>query len=256
CVGDYCDVVEEGTSEIYSVRDANGQPHVTMEYHPATERFAQIMGKQNEEPIDEYKARVAEFIDKGDLPVRPYDALTPEEAAMARAWGERSAEGQWERRGEWYGGDDEEPGVLAEWERRAHAYVDEELIAELFEYYPRGPQRSLEFPRFAFDDSVTLEEIEEQSDIHDLLVRQIEDAYKERWAELAQDDRDQIDYAIDDVAKELAGDDLGDDPAAVVREKVEAALDRRLGSHLWSGRDQTYATAMTLGRLADWEETA
>ena len=111
-------------------------------------------------------------------------------------------------------------------------------------------------PRFAFDDSVTLEEIEEQSDIHDLLVRQIEDAYKERWAELAQDDRDQIDYAIDDVAKELAGDDLGDDPAAVVREKVEAALDRRLGSHLWSGRDQTYATAMTLGRLADWEETA
>jgi len=34
CVGGYCDDVAEGRSRIYSLRDAKGQPHVTVEVQP------------------------------------------------------------------------------------------------------------------------------------------------------------------------------------------------------------------------------
>jgi hypothetical protein len=36
CVGSYCDDVAEGNSQIYSLRDAKGEPHVTVEVKPAS----------------------------------------------------------------------------------------------------------------------------------------------------------------------------------------------------------------------------
>ena len=76
CVGTYCEQVRAGETVIYSLRDPQGQPHVTMEVAPdvpglaesmsqfgyPTGRFQQIYGKQNEPPKDEYAARVRAFI--------------------------------------------------------------------------------------------------------------------------------------------------------------------------------------------------
>ena len=89
CVGGYCDDVLQGRSRIFSLRDAKGQPHVTIEVQPKSEteflrerwkdyadikqegqdfahrwitqelakqpqRIIQIKGKGNAKPIDEY----------------------------------------------------------------------------------------------------------------------------------------------------------------------------------------------------------
>ena len=76
CVGTYCERVRAGKTVIYSLRDPQGLPHVTMEVAPdapglaesmsqfgyAAGRFQQIYGKQNQPPKDEYKARVRAFI--------------------------------------------------------------------------------------------------------------------------------------------------------------------------------------------------
>lgn len=97
CVGGYCDDVYEGRSRIYSLRDAKGEPHVTVEVQPqrrsagdvnapidAVEyqkwiseelppRIVQIKGKQNRAPKDEYLPFVQDFVrggqwtDVGDL---------------------------------------------------------------------------------------------------------------------------------------------------------------------------------------------
>jgi hypothetical protein len=93
CIGGYCeDVLQAQTSRIYSIRDPSGQPHVSMELsvplrypssgtigvlevHQQPEEFieskerlacyfTQILGKQNDMPIDEYRERAREFIDK------------------------------------------------------------------------------------------------------------------------------------------------------------------------------------------------
>ena len=47
CVGSYCQKVEAGTSQIYSLRDPDGVPYVTMEVYPATGHFEQVFGRQN-----------------------------------------------------------------------------------------------------------------------------------------------------------------------------------------------------------------
>lgn len=83
CVGGYCDDVLSGRSRIFSLRDAKGQPHVTIETSPGRQRTAladiprdeiiQIKGKQNRRPNDEYLPFVQDFVrggtwgDIGDL---------------------------------------------------------------------------------------------------------------------------------------------------------------------------------------------
>lgn len=73
CVGSYAEQVEEGRSHIFSLRDAHGNPHVTMEWlrEPGDDstdlrssrgHFIQIYGKQNEPPADKYKPYVQKFI--------------------------------------------------------------------------------------------------------------------------------------------------------------------------------------------------
>jgi len=61
CVGSYCEDVQGGFSVIYSLRDPNNQPHITMD----TDDFGnikQIQGKSNSTPKDEYKAKIKEWI--------------------------------------------------------------------------------------------------------------------------------------------------------------------------------------------------
>lgn len=83
CVKGYGKRVEEGTTQIYSLRDPKNKPHVTMEMMiPKTPKeevkmlrspnsnptykhinITQIQGKENKEPIDEYKQYVKSWFD-------------------------------------------------------------------------------------------------------------------------------------------------------------------------------------------------
>lgn len=67
CVGGYCPDVVEGRSKIYSLRDKKGQPHVTIEVRPASQRIA----PRHEEILAEMKAS---GVDTGALSESAYDA--------------------------------------------------------------------------------------------------------------------------------------------------------------------------------------
>lgn len=64
CVGGYCDDVLSGTARIFSLRDAKGEPHVTIEVSPTEvgDIIQQIKGKQNLPPKDEYLPFVRDFL--------------------------------------------------------------------------------------------------------------------------------------------------------------------------------------------------
>lgn len=84
CVGGYCEMVHNGESEIYSLRDAMGRPHVTIEVTPergtppdpnagefdqvqyyARPDINQIKGKQNLAPVAAYLPHVQDFVRTG-----------------------------------------------------------------------------------------------------------------------------------------------------------------------------------------------
>ena len=79
CVGGYCDDVASGKSRIYSLRDAKGQPHTTIEVTPDQSnsvrslqantpesfRIVQIKGKGNRAPNPEYLPYVQDFVKSG-----------------------------------------------------------------------------------------------------------------------------------------------------------------------------------------------
>jgi hypothetical protein len=69
CVGgdDYITKVENGRAKIYSLRDNNNQPHVTIEID-SKDRVIQVQGKENKEPIEKYHAficRLLEYLEIG-----------------------------------------------------------------------------------------------------------------------------------------------------------------------------------------------
>ena len=66
CVGGYCNDVLSGVARIFSLRDAKGEPHVTIEVTPTDvgDVIQQIKGKQNLPPKDEYLPFVQDFIRK------------------------------------------------------------------------------------------------------------------------------------------------------------------------------------------------
>ena len=63
CVGTYCSRVREGTSVIFSLRNPNDEPQVTMELDPKTTRFKQMYGFEDSKPKDEVKKYLIEFVD-------------------------------------------------------------------------------------------------------------------------------------------------------------------------------------------------
>lgn len=67
CVGGYCPDVLEGRSRIYSLRDAKGEPHVTVEVNPSSQRVA----PRHEEIVSEMKAS---GLDLNQLDEPAYDA--------------------------------------------------------------------------------------------------------------------------------------------------------------------------------------
>lgn len=83
CVGGYCDDVLSGKSRIFSLRDAKGEPHVTIEVAPegrasnawvpegeepsALPSIVQVKGKGNAAPKDEYQPFVQDFIKNSPL---------------------------------------------------------------------------------------------------------------------------------------------------------------------------------------------
>lgn len=72
CVGGYCSDVISGQSRIFSLRDAKGQPHVTVELNPedGAYKIAQIKGKQNKKPIKEYTPFVQDFVRNAPLEMK------------------------------------------------------------------------------------------------------------------------------------------------------------------------------------------
>jgi len=70
CVGGYCEQVESGGTEIYSVRDKENDPHVTIEVKKGTRSIHQIKGKGNRPPISKYVPFVLDFINKTDFDIR------------------------------------------------------------------------------------------------------------------------------------------------------------------------------------------
>ena len=74
CVGGYTDDVVNGSSRIFTLRDAKGKPHVTIETQPTTgleesdlpfsdhHDVAQIKGKGNKEVSPKYHAEVIDFL--------------------------------------------------------------------------------------------------------------------------------------------------------------------------------------------------
>ena len=79
CVGGYCPDVASGKSRIYSLRDAKGQPHVTIETQPSRSnsiksmregnptdyKITQIKGKSNRAPKEDYLPFVQDFVKSG-----------------------------------------------------------------------------------------------------------------------------------------------------------------------------------------------
>jgi len=79
CVGGYCDDVISGKSRIFSLRDAKGNPHATIEVKPpemrggltiedfltGPQRINQIKGKGNAAPSEEYFPYVQDFVRSG-----------------------------------------------------------------------------------------------------------------------------------------------------------------------------------------------
>jgi hypothetical protein len=80
CVGGYCPDVASGRSRIFSLRDAEGKPHVTVEVVPSRTNtirsmregtatdfdIKQIKGLRNAKPADEYLPFVQDFVREGN----------------------------------------------------------------------------------------------------------------------------------------------------------------------------------------------
>jgi len=69
CVGGYCSSVAAGDQQIFSLRDAKGEPHVTIEVEPIPNgmpSILQIKGKGNGAPAAKYLPAVQDFIRSGD----------------------------------------------------------------------------------------------------------------------------------------------------------------------------------------------
>jgi len=66
CVGGFCDNVANEYSNIYSLRDPQNNPHITLEIGGGRDNYPgtmkQIQGKSNSEPKNEYKAMIKEWI--------------------------------------------------------------------------------------------------------------------------------------------------------------------------------------------------
>jgi len=80
CVGGYCDDVMGGRSRIFSLRDAKGEPHVTIETSPTTRAFT----REDRDAIFEQARREIEALDIGD-PQTEHMRIIDRQAELADA---------------------------------------------------------------------------------------------------------------------------------------------------------------------------
>lgn len=73
CVGDYCQDVEYGDVHIVSLRDPQNNPHVTIDLSPDGSTTRQIKGNSNNEPGDNYKEMIKEWVSSGTGPTYDED---------------------------------------------------------------------------------------------------------------------------------------------------------------------------------------
>lgn len=78
CVGGYCDKVSRGHSAIYSLRDPEGNPHITIELDPTTNRIRQTMGKANSIPKEQYTPYI-KHLTQELFPFRKAGLIPPED---------------------------------------------------------------------------------------------------------------------------------------------------------------------------------
>lgn len=75
CVGGYCDDVASGKSKIYSLRDKNGQPHVTIEVSPGLGRESAehaenlYSAEVRAGRVDPHETNFADWLEANDMPV-------------------------------------------------------------------------------------------------------------------------------------------------------------------------------------------
>ena len=67
CVAQYGGLVEAGNVNIYSLRDKNNTPHVTLELAADDTAVHQIQGKENKPPIEKYHEYIFDFLKKKQL---------------------------------------------------------------------------------------------------------------------------------------------------------------------------------------------
>ena len=72
CVGGYCPDVMEGRSRIYSLRDAKGQPHVTVEVNPPKTY-------SEDDVLDQFPGGVTDALKQGDIGAKKFIASKLEE---------------------------------------------------------------------------------------------------------------------------------------------------------------------------------
>jgi len=85
CVGGYCDAVNRGETEIFSLRSPNNEPHVTIEISPLTNpgSVQQIKGKGNAPPAEKYRPMIKQWLRTTELDYESSDdymaIMSPEE---------------------------------------------------------------------------------------------------------------------------------------------------------------------------------
>jgi hypothetical protein len=146
CVGSYADEVKNARTTIYSLRDAKGQPHVTIEVK--NDRVQQTQGKQNRKPDAKYQKYVEEFdgwLEENDIEADKIPAhLQPyAEALEAHAYDIE------DEHLEMYAADWREqvgnPATTAEWLKSGISYNDAELAGSL-EGDDVTPEEFVKFP--------------------------------------------------------------------------------------------------------------
>jgi len=113
CVGEYCSQVAEGATIVYSLRDPAGNPHATVEFNNALNRFVQVQGKQNQTPLPKYMNRVKEFAATRNIIATI--GLTSDEAQKLEAYGDDLGYDAWQEASSRSGFaivDSEEPDII------------------------------------------------------------------------------------------------------------------------------------------------
>jgi hypothetical protein len=193
CVGSYCEQVSSGRVQILSLRDPKGEPHVTIEYAEPINRFLQVQGKQNRDPIPEYQKRVDQFA-KAEK-IKSVDApLSRKESHALHAIGSDLAISLWSQTESYESFDPRNENTWS---------YTHDAASEIGDNY----QAQEEVDRAVGVDWSTLEDFDE---FLDLVVSEIDEGAETEWNDLLERAQEEWQDAIDE-AKARALDEAEDE---------------------------------------------